>query len=142
MKWSQHKNFLKLRRSVLVHCLLPLIIATGIYIWLRPHSFFGGYFTNKEVSIDPLSGGLSVIVYHLPDFLWAYSFSYALLWYRCYHFKSISRIYAAAVLMLLLLSEGIQLLVPRYFTFDVWDLLCCAAAFVLSYSSITAYHEK
>lgn len=72
-----------------------------------------------------------VVIGSLPDFFWDFSFCNALLLYAG---AAGWRFRKGLILSFLLVvaSEVLQLLTPRSFTFDFWDLAAAVLAFLLS----------
>jgi hypothetical protein len=121
--------------KVLLHVALPLLIGVVIYLngrqdtWLNRHlSFLPFFFIHPH--FDNIWHRL--LVYNLPDFCWDYSFTSALfLWER----KALAnnKYFPVMILLILLISEAIQIFMPAAFTFDWLDMLAAVLAFSMSW---------
>lgn len=119
---------MKLWRSIVLLCVLPLLTGTAVYILFRARGIMGFSFAAGG---RPATGLAAVLTGVLPDFCWAFSLASALYLY----FRAVGWTLAQSTLVilpLLLLSEVIQIWLPRYFTFDWLDLGATLAAVLLS----------
>jgi hypothetical protein len=116
---------LKLIHSVFV--IFPLIAGLLIYLLFRTPETWLHFILN--IHTTPFSVNSSVsnfYLFHLPDFLWAFSFSYAVLWSQ-YPKEKIVRI--ITIIIFILFAEFLQLLLKGA-TFDWLDIsIELAAAF-------------
>lgn len=116
-------------KSVLLHCLVPLVIGVGLYALFRPSAI------GLPVLFTPLPASNIIaylLSYHAPDGLWAYSFASALFLLYQASFGYVPLHYRIAVLLLLCFFEGAQLWLPHRFTFDVWDLVATGTCWLLA----------
>jgi hypothetical protein len=128
---------------IFLFILLPLVIGTAIYLLMRQgawlHHFTG---VGRGSSVIVAANGLQKIFANQgPDFCWCFSLASAL-----FIFQTIAGIksntYALLVLIVLVLSEVIQLLFPGQFTFDWWDVGAAVLAFLLSFILNRSRYEK
>lgn len=132
-----------LRRVIIFQCVLPLFAGLLIYIFLR-----SGTFINQLIVI-PISlkwaGSDNILIafvrYNLPDLLWAYSLTAALM-LRKSGTGTISTSYFILILTIVSASEIIQIAFPDKFTFDWSDLGAAIAGSMLSYIANNLSFEK
>ena len=126
-------------------CVFPLLIGFIVYLffhkpdlllhqWLADHYSIPDFYTSikdKPVAIFLLN--------HVPDALWDYSLTCFLILCISNSIKKYTR--AALIIFLVSLTEIVQLLFPKQFTFDWTDLLIAImiSLFTLTYS---AYEKK
>jgi hypothetical protein len=119
-------------RKIILHVLLPLCCGLLIYLLFRTNTWLTNLFHINEPLLNPGNSFFTrILVYNVPDFCWAYSFTSALLlWNRQgKHYKKLPLL----IFFVLILSEGLQLLFNKRFHFDLFDLVAIIAAFILSY---------
>lgn len=125
MQPNAKPNYIKL---ILLYCLLPLIAGALVYFFFRSATFLSS-FLGFEKNIPVKNGVLRLLVFTLPDFCWSYSLASALYLFSHFYERSF-KLTAVAILMVLLLSELVQLFFPQRFTFDVYDLAAAVLAFI------------
>lgn len=121
-------------RQILFHAVLPLFIGFLIYIFFRPEVWFIQFLQKREplIILKEMNPLQKLLIFSGPDFCWAYSLSSALLiWYK-WMGRTINH-FGLLVLILVILSELLQLFFPSIFTFGWFDLIAALLAFTLSY---------
>ena len=70
--------------KIFFNCILPLLVGLLIYIFLRTGTYINNFFGSTDINNREISDGIfmSIFRYNLPDFLWAYSMTSALLYLR------------------------------------------------------------
>lgn len=105
-------------KRILFLCIFPLFIGSLVYIFFRKDGLLG--VSLHVFSID-YTQFWKVIVGTLPDFCWAFSLSNALyLLFGYHHFSFLKG--SVLIVSLIVVSECLQIFVPRHFTFDILDL--------------------
>jgi hypothetical protein len=127
--------------SSTIHSLVPLLIGAFIYIGFRNRTtrFIEWLPTDVEHWIEEIQVTLKQFriylpnwfVNSLPDGLWAYSFTSAVLICSTRSTKGIW-IEIALVFLLIITVETAQFIRPEFGTFDVFDLLWMISGFLLS----------
>jgi hypothetical protein len=113
-------------RKILLHTLLPLLIGLCIYLFLHKPNLIIHYYANKLVQFPNYYEStknialIKLVVNHIPDMLWACSLGIFLLY--TIWFISNKYLKAAFILILLSLTEIVQVFYPKTFTFDWVDL--------------------
>jgi hypothetical protein len=132
-------------RRIFIQILLPLLLGAIIYILFRKDTLIHKWLLPADY--DPVTADLSrtarlnyFMAFNLPDLCWSYSFASALFISENVLGKT-SRLFPLFVLLLLIISEFVQLLFPGNFTFDWMDLAATVCAFGLSYFA-NRLHDK
>ena len=122
--------------QVCIFCLLPLLAGALVYLFFRP-DFFA-----DTPKIRVQQAWLKQIVFTFPDFCWSYSFACALYLYSNQYGLNFKRS-AIFFFVLIVGSEVVQMAVPQYFTFDLYDLAATGIAVSLStFQMKRTVHEK
>ena len=109
--------------------MLPLLAGALIYIFFRPEVWFVRQLGVKGIILSAPGPLTRIMIYSGPDFFWAYAFSSALLfWGR----NNPNKYFPLLILLMLFLSEIIQLVLKPGFRFDWIDLAAVTLAFGLS----------
>jgi len=125
--------------KILLHIFLPLLIGFIIYVFYRPNVWIIRYF---NLNADKLSNAENYslikkwIIFSGPDFCWAYSFASAIFILNHLYIRRSQRFMFAFVLVILIVSEIIQLFLKPYFTFSMSDLITVIAGCIFSIISI------
>ncbi len=117
-------------KKILLHTILPLLLGFCIYLFFHKPNLLLHVYCNKYLSIPNYyvlikNNWLAVLLLnHLPDILWAYSFGIFL----SISFQFVENKYLKAALILLIVSftEVVQIFYPKSFTFDWLDLVLIA----------------
>jgi hypothetical protein len=123
-----------IRRKILFYVLLPLVAGFLIYFFFRPSYWFVQWFEKREPLIDINSANLlqKIIIFSGPDFCWAFSICSALfIWQKSQGRPN--KYFIILIFLLVALSELIQFLFSRGFTFDWIDFIAALAGLWLSY---------
>lgn len=120
---------------ILLHIALPLLIGVVIYLKGKEDTWLNNHFPFLNFSLihwhaDNIWHRL--LVYNLPDFCWDYSFASALFFWGRKAFAN-SKYFPVMILLILLMSEAIQIFMPAAFTFDWLDMLGAVLAFSMSW---------
>ena len=128
---------------ILLHVMLPLVAGAAIYILFREGTWIHRFLGIKNAIFHPEQPGRlgNFIIYSGPDFLWAYSFTSAMLLWQSKPLR-INIFFAGLILLLILLSEGVQILFQSCFRFDLWDLAAAFLGFLLSFFLINYPWQK
>ena len=132
-------------KRIIIHIILPLALGALMYILFRKDTLIHKWFLPADYypsTAKPVQPGVwkNFLAFNLPDFCWSYSFASALFIWEDYLGKS-SRLFPLFVFFILVVSEMVQLFIPRYFTFDCVDLAATVCAFGLSYLA-NGVHDK
>ena len=113
---------------ILIHCILPVSIGLFIYLFLRNSDTCIAQFFNFQNTIsNNNSWVLYHIRFHLPDFLWAYSFCTMLLLLTTIKKKTF-----AALSFLFVSTTEISTSLFLNATFDLVDIFYMMAAIIIS----------
>jgi hypothetical protein len=82
-----------------------------------------------------------LIRFNLPDFLWAYSLTAALLFWRRKTGK-VNKWFILIILLMITATEFIQYYIPKRFTFDWLDVVAAFSGSMLSYLLNMHKNEK
>ncbi len=126
------------------HCIAPLIIGFFIYLFFHKPNLIIHQIINKIVALPNYylqvkgSKVLRFLINHIPDILWNYSLATFLL---IFFSKKINKTYIGAIIVVVIsLTEIIQVFLPKQFTFDLIDL---SLAIITSIISIKIFfYEK
>ena len=125
--------------KILLHVFLPLLIGFIIYVFYRPNVWITRYLNwtfSEQLNPENYSLITRWIIYSGPDFCWAYSFASAIFILNHLYIRLSQRFMFAFVLVILMVSEIIQLFLKPYFTFSMSDLITVIAGCILSIISI------
>jgi hypothetical protein len=125
-------------KRILLLILLPLLIGALFYIFFRTGSWFSDFFP-KYLKVNISNEAFKYVTGIAPDFCWSFSIGSFLYSHRDYSNKSWFHFF---VLFILIFSELIQMWMPKYFLFDVFDLLAALAAWFLSFKLRKLFYEK
>lgn len=125
---------------IIYHIIIPLIISNFLYVFFRPNSLIpfnisdcinDRFQTIRNLSLLYRESIPNWIIYSLPDFLWAYTFTTAIILINQEKFQSLNW-YSFLLLTLVLLHEILQLFGLVRGHFDIIDLFSEASAFFIS----------
>jgi|SRR5436190_6621295 hypothetical protein len=125
--------------KILLHVFLPLLVGFFIYIFYRPNVWITRFLNwkfNEQLKAESYSIITRWIIYSGPDFCWAYSFTSAIFILNHLYIRMSQRFMFAFVLVILMVSEIIQLFLKPYFTFSMSDLITVIAGCIFSIMSI------
>lgn len=136
-------------KKLFFHSLLPLIVGGVIYLFIRPANFFIHLVTTKLVLFEPVDSIReasilfyphlpNIIVYNLPDGLWVYSFTAAILYVWNFQLNKWSIPFCLIPVILGAGSEFGQLFEVVPGTFDTFDTIFYAFGFILSITLLTS----
>ena len=119
------------------HCIMPLFIGALVYLFFRADFFIG----LPKITVQ--QAALKQIIFTLPDFCWSYSFASALYLFSI-HYHLNGKWCVFLIFSIIAGSELVQLILPQYFTFDIFDLGAAVLAFMLSSVLIAkrSYEQK
>lgn len=130
-------------RKLVFKVILPLILSITIYLLFRPITL-KGYNLLNPLLIKQLIGLRSHffnfssilpnwVIYSLPDGLWIYSFTNAML--LLFDNKSLKILFASVPIIMAYMHELCQLVLSNYGTFDVNDLILYSFFYLIAISS-------
>ena len=125
--------------KILLHVFLPLLSGFIIYVFYRPNVWISRYLNwtfNEQINAESYPVITRWIIYSGPDFCWAYSFTSAIFILNHLYIRMSQRFMFAFVLVILMVSEIIQLFLKPYFTFSMSDLITVIAGCIFSIMSI------
>jgi len=125
--------------KILLHVFLLLLVGFFIYIFYRPNVWITRFLNwkfNEQLKAESYSIITRWIIYSGPDFCWAYSFTSAIFILNHLYIRMSQRFMFAFVLVILMVSEIIQLFLKPYFTFSMSDLITVIAGCIFSIMSI------
>lgn len=122
-------------KKIILHIFLPLLAGLLLYIYTGPDTWIVQQIVPQNLRADgqikTAHWGMKLLVNSGADFCWSYSFASALfLWKDLADIQV--RFFPFIVVLIVLLFEVVQLLFPRYLTFDVIDLVAAFPAVLLS----------
>lgn len=139
--------------KLLFHSFFPLIAGGVIYLFIRPSYFVLHAIANKLQIIEPVyiireaaipfyTNLPNIIVYNLPDGLWIYSFTSAILFVWNYQLNRWSIPFCLLPLFIGIGSEIGQFinLIPG--TFDILDIIFYLFGFLLSITILTNQEQS
>lgn len=110
---------------IFLHCILPLLIGAVVYVFFRV-DFFANV---PKILVQQL--WIKRFLFTLPDFCWGYSLASALYLFASAFDVPFKKM-ACLIFILAPGSELVQIFLPQYFTFDVYDLAATVFAIALS----------
>lgn len=136
-------------KKLFFHSLLPLIGGGVIYLFIRPVNFVIHLVATKLLLFEPVNSireaSLSfypylpnIIVYNLPDGLWVYSFTAAILYVWKFQLNKWSIPFCLIPVILGVGSEFGQLFEMVPGTFDPLDAIFYTFGFILSVTILTS----
>ena len=122
---------------ILLHVFISLLIGFFIYIFYRPNVWIIRFWRfNERLNTESYSVIIRWVIYSGPDFCWAYSFASAVFILNHLYIHQSQKFMFAFVIVILMVSEIIQLFLKPYFTFSMSDLITVIAGCIFSYISI------
>ncbi len=123
---------------IVLHCVLPLLIGCLVYLFLRTGTVLNYVFETPDLSEYWVYDNqiASIIKFNLPDFLWAYSLSAALLFWQQKRGKA-DQWFVFTVVVLIATTEVGQIFFQPQFTFDLLDVVAALSGSTLSYYLIS-----
>ena len=116
-------------RKAFFLCVLPLLVGACIYVLFRREGLMGFSINEPRQFKNEFA---RILINTIPDFCWSFSLVNALYLFaktRTIGFWKTTWLAG----LIIILSEAIQLLFPRSFTFDMLDLIAAILAFLLSF---------
>ena len=132
-------NRRKLFWIVFFNVFLPLVIGLSVYLIYKPGLFPLLSNIPHNVALSNKNFFIKLLVNTGADFCWSYSFASALFIINFLLFRSKLLFYATV--LIIILSEVIQIFLPHYFTFDWIDMFVGIMAVGLSYLVIKSKLE-
>lgn len=140
-------------KKLFLHSFFPLIVGGVIYLFIHPSIFFlhaiatklqiiESVYIIREAALPFYSNLPSIIVYNLPDGLWVYSFTSAILFVWNYQLNRWSIPFCLLPVFIGIGSEIGQFinLIPG--TFDILDVIFYLFGFLLSVTILTNREEN
>lgn len=134
---------MSLKRFYILNIVLPLVIGTIVYLYLKPSAhisqliYFLLHISPPALNIKP-TGIHRFIQYYLCDILWSYSLTFAL---SLYFGKDRLLLTYAIAASFSTLVEVLQLLPQVLGSFDIFDIIVQLIACTISIHIIT-FHER
>ncbi len=132
---------MKIKYIIILHLIIPLLIGGFIYISFRSNTLIlfnisddisDSFQTVRNLTLPYRKSIPNWIIYSLPDFIWAYTFTTAIILINQDKFRTFNR-YCLLLLMVVLTHEILQLFHIVRGNFDIIDLSLEASAFFVSF---------